>query len=78
MILHDSPFPPTTSHTLACDLHLSPDCHDILDPGSLDAPLGGYPTEYDAVYAGLSHGWLVDIHTPGLDACPACARARIA
>ena len=76
MILHDSPFG-GRSRTLACDIHLSPDCLDILDPGAADAPMGGWASEAEAIEAGLSRGWAIDIFTIGTDACPPCARARL-
>jgi len=70
-ILHDPPFG-DRSHTLKCDLNTSPDCLGILDSGAADAPMGGYPSEDEAINAGLSHGWTVSILEDEPDACPPC------
>jgi len=52
------------SWTLSCDV-----CGDILDPGALDAPMGGYGTQRAAVDAGETHGWDTE---PEFAACPEC------
>ena len=57
--------------TLSCDV-----CGDILDPGALDAPMGGYSTQRAAVNAGETHGWAVDVYEVGRDLCPVCADGR--
>jgi hypothetical protein len=75
-VLRDSPLPPEHSYTLLCDARVSPGCLEILDPGALDAPMGGWRSEDEAIHAGLSHGWTVDLYDG--DWCPPCWTHHIA
>ena len=73
IISHTTTDAPAESWTLSCDV-----CGIILDPGALDAPMGGYSTQRAAVNAGETHGWAVDVYEVGRDLCPPCAEGRAA
>ena len=58
---------------VACDV-----CGDALDPGALDAPMGGWRTQREAYDAAEARGWQTDVLEVGRDLCPGCLRGRAA
>ena len=66
MLSHTTTDAPHEQFTIACDV-----CGDALDPGELDAPMGGWRTQREAYDAAEARGWQTDALEVGRDLCPA-------